>query len=279
LLLADVTLPKREAAFGKPRMEWKDFLALHRRSVRGWTRVGRVLLASAVLVLALCALDVWNWNWQPFIRGAEAHRLERFSYNSGLVLLVLLSGFVVELCIVSRESILSIAHLRFPGDAQRGQPDAESCSAKCAEELQRVETTGTISLTAAEVLTYPIYALALLMFARLSIFDGWAWSIRELGAIMIFVAWPLTCGLLLRRTAEQLRARIIDRMEDWQLDALTAGQREDAALVRETIEQVRAYQYGALGSITQQPVVRALIAPFGGFGLIALLDVLYVVGL
>ena len=86
----------------------------------------------------------------------------------------------------------------------------------------------------------------------------------------------------LRLTNEIARDRAIDRLQRTHNQLLDDDTKESK--VRQTriewmIDEIRSLERGAFAPWTRRPVVQAILIPFGGVGIVAILEVLTVVGL
>jgi hypothetical protein len=120
---------------------------------------------------------------------------------------------------------------------------------------------------------YPFVILSLLIVARLPYFGNWTWSPVVLVALTlhfslaIFAAWRLT------KTAREYREEVLARLRRRRRQDLMLAQRLPE--VTDTmIEEVQSIHQGAFSYLWEQPAIRALLLPSGGFGIATLFQYL-----
>jgi hypothetical protein len=87
----------------------------------------------------------------------------------------------------------------------------------------------------------------------------------------------IVCAVLLRRSAEDARQKVLARLDD---DRIRLHSRDQsAAQVDAMAARVNAVRTGAFAPYSQQPIVRALAATLTALGGPALLDYLYIGGI
>jgi hypothetical protein len=119
---------------------------------------------------------------------------------------------------------------------------------------------------------YPFVILLLIICARSAIFDNWDWTTSLLVMLGVTAALIVLSAYSLRLAAEQARDIALRRLNS---ELLRAIAREDAtakALLETVIAAVRGVTEGAYRPFTQQPIVRALLIPFGGYGGLAIIE-------
>jgi hypothetical protein len=119
----------------------------------------------------------------------------------------------------------------------------------------------------APLIWYPLIVLSLMIVARSSFFDNWAWPASLVLIFAITAAWALGSAILLRRAAEQLRQTALNDLRRFRL----LGQESEAKrhTFDELIAEIRDLKTGAFAPLTEQPFIRAIILPSGGLGLLA----------
>lgn len=127
----------------------------------------------------------------------------------------------------------------------------------------------------------PFAVLLLLIVSRSTVFDAWDFPLPLLVLLAAAALYATFCALSLRRAAEQARSRIVAAYEDECL-RLDAGRPQPdgadparlASGVRALLERMKQTREAAFLPLTQQPAVRALLIPFGGFGGVSLIEYL-----
>ena len=109
----------------------------------------------------------------------------------------------------------------------------------------------------------PFIVLAVLIFARSSIFDDWS---NPIGLVVVFglsFLYAIMCAAVLWRAASRARSAALERLTTALIRAKGAGG-VLASQVEIMIERVRGLQEGAFAPVAQQPLVRALLVPLSG---------------
>ncbi len=82
------------------------------------------------------------------------------------------------------------------------------------------------------------------------------------------------CALAMRYDAEQLRTHSLEQMH-LELGQVRAGNPEEKVTeeqIKAMIKEVESASQGAFCRLSENPVVRAVLIPFGGIGTLAMLD-------
>lgn len=122
-----------------------------------------------------------------------------------------------------------------------------------------------------KIIYYPFLTLFLLVVARSSLFD---WEPQKSFLFIFFIlGFVLSFGstLLLRKVAEQVRQHMLERLQS-QLYQAVGSNREK--IIRISMEEIQSYNKGAFCPLPQQPVLKALLLPFGGMSGVAFLEYL-----
>jgi hypothetical protein len=88
------------------------------------------------------------------------------------------------------------------------------------------------------------------------------------------LAW--SCAVILRRTAEKLKADMIDRLAQQSIGAYSAEppNKDDADRIQYILKEIKSIRKGAFAPFFQQPALQSLLASFAGIGGVNLLDFL-----
>lgn len=135
----------------------------------------------------------------------------------------------------------------------------------------RTEVVGSLIL-------YPFVVLFLMIVSRASFFDNWDWPIGLLLILGMSSAYALACAVVLRRAAEKARQKTIEHLRANLYEAIGDGETARAEQIRLLIEEARELRRGAFSHWKRHPVVKAVLLPFSGVGVLALIEVLSVIG-
>jgi hypothetical protein len=140
-----------------------------------------------------------------------------------------------------------------------------------------IQMIASLTETVGQLVIYPFIVIFIIMVARNAYFDDWDWP---LPLILVFVAngaYALSSGIMLRRAAETARQRALDSLTKKLFVAQgSPDESANAKTIRMTIKQIRTIQKGTFAPWSSHPLVGAILIPFGGSGLLALIQ--YLIG-
>jgi hypothetical protein len=132
---------------------------------------------------------------------------------------------------------------------------------------------------------FPFFVLLLLVVARSTLFDSLNFPLPLVAVLCGAVLYLVYCAMSLRSTAENARSVALSHYRDQLLLAksgqvpdvpATSGGPVDAEKLRaqleEIIERIKSTKDGAFAPLLQQPFLKGLLIPFGGFGGMSLLE-------
>ena len=128
-----------------------------------------------------------------------------------------------------------------------------------------------------KLVIYPFLIIVILMLSRSAYFDRWQWSLGLIIVITIHLFFALSSAVIMRRGAEELREVVRDDMSTLLVIKRGSGHASDHHLADQAEQALLAIdrlQKGAFTPWSQQPLVRALLLPFGGLGGLKLMDFL-----
>jgi hypothetical protein len=127
---------------------------------------------------------------------------------------------------------------------------------------------------------YPFLIIALIIVSRSALFANYAPSIPDLVSMGIGLLVVTACAVALRWSAEESRAKARRRLNEQIILARHLNDEGRRAGQLETLlGRVEELREGAFSPFSQQPLVRAMLLPLGGFGGTALLQYLMLPGL
>ena len=125
---------------------------------------------------------------------------------------------------------------------------------------------------------YPFIVLFLMIVSRNSFFDHFDWPISLLLLFGLLAAYAIVCVITLRNSAEKARKQAIRQLKEKLIVVQAAGDENKAKPITYTLAEIAAIEGGAFAPFSQHPVLKALAMPFGGAGLLTLLDYLALMG-
>jgi len=112
---------------------------------------------------------------------------------------------------------------------------------------------------------YPFIVLSLILIARTHYFDDWRASIHFialLSCLGLLYTWSV--AVTLRRQAEKTRKKIIDDFSKKLIQAVARDPKDTLVeQLKFVLEEIKKIDQGAFAPLTQQPLLRALLVPFG----------------
>jgi len=157
------------------------------------------------------------------------------------------------------------------------------CGASCEASSTYVDLVLSAHLTevVSDVVFYPFILSVLLLVARSRLFDNWVTPWGLMAVVAFGLALVIIGALALRSSAERIRRYTIERLTNAQFGARDSMASEPdknepcdpdkLKLMREVATNLRQ---GAFAPLSEQPIVRALILPFGGAGALSILEYL-----
>ena len=139
-------------------------------------------------------------------------------------------------------------------------------------QVARLRMAARRSEAVARLVYLPYIVMFLMFVSRSREFDNWDWPLSLTLVFVFNVAITVLCWAMLRRTAESLREEAIRHFEDARMGALYRGDSDAKDLYKEVIDEVQGIARGAFAPLSQNPVLRAVLIPFGGVGALALAD-------
>jgi hypothetical protein len=255
---------------------WRDY--------RQWISVTTVALRIAIGVTLYSVLSLVLISLDPPIapvRGPASLALDHFTAAAAV-----LSMLLLLVATLGRVAVSTLFLRRLYGDGAVAMPSDWSaatlnrfCGASCKAAKSYVDLMLSARMTESvgEIVLYPFILSVLLLVARSSLFDNWVTPRGLLVMIAFGLALVIIAALALRHSAERIRRYTIEQLVKLEVrmhGSLGAEEDKscDAATVRLMREVATNLNKGAFAPLAEQPIVRALILPFGGAGAMSLLE-------
>jgi hypothetical protein len=152
---------------------------------------------------------------------------------------------------------------------------------KGIREYLRLDFIAQLTQPITPLIGVPFYLIAVLVVSRSSLFDNWHWELNVLVFAFAVGLFSVISAIRLRRAAEVARSDIVDRLQKLKrqsMSGLEVSGGISTAQVDSLIALVKSEERGAFNRWFKNPVVQALLLPFGGAGAIALLEFVLTVG-
>jgi hypothetical protein len=143
---------------------------------------------------------------------------------------------------------------------------------------------------------YPFFVLTIMILSRNHYFDSWDWPPALLLILGCSSVYAVYCALRLRGAAERARTQCLTTLHeklsrvladkgepDARLNIMASNETAPATVshpkgladqLRMMIEQIEQTEQGAFAPVARHPVLAAVFMPFGGAGILALLEYL-----
>ena len=281
--------PPAHDYFGRPencgtaRVDATRLWHRYRRRTTFWPSAGRI---SAGVALAIAAAALVLYLDPPSVpaRGAVAFWAHQVLRATSVGVLAVLIFSVVDATRMSTALIRALAErptdwprrtlARFEGRC--GVP------ARLLEGYIDFEFIVALTRGVSRFIYYPFAVLLLLIVSRSTVFDAWDFPLPLLVLAATAALYATWCALSLRRAAEDARAEIVAGYEDECLRLRAAAHGEEsqrlATAVCTLVERMKGTRAAAFLPLSQQPAIRALLIPFGGFGGVSLIEYLVFAG-
>ncbi len=253
---------------------WQEHL---QRTRYRWSRIVPQVVIFGLLGASLFGL--FGFFGRPYIpfRGNVSAWVDTVVMGAGVVALLLLIFFVVDAMRLFR------AFIRRMTEGSTGWPavllvkQAMIRSPKCVSDWLDIRLIAKRTAVVSRLIYYPFIVLSLMIVARLRVFDNWDFPPPLLLIWGLSAGWAILSAILLSRAAEDARRAAIQSLRDTRYKLLQergSGWEEEAKQVDLTIEEIQSEREGAFADWTQHPVLKAILFPSGGIGLVAVLNYL-----
>jgi hypothetical protein len=141
-----------------------------------------------------------------------------------------------------------------------------------SELTRAMEVVGERTSAVGKFVVYPFCIMAVLVVSRSGYFDSWGFP-ASFAVIMFMVGvHAFAAAWSLRKLCERMRSELIKHVRTRMLE--TTGTKYEAGAWDNTLTFITEYRAGAFSEWFRNPLIRALLLPAGGAGVVtALLDV------
>ncbi|EAR20442.1 hypothetical protein [Nitrococcus mobilis] len=256
---------------------WQEYLALG--SCRN--RIKRTLLYGVLfMLLGSLLIRTFGPPGRPY-RGEISDLVDQGMLIISVGMMVALVFFVVDATRLAVRFIRQLADENQPWQREiierPSQPHRveETYLGPSLKIKLIAERTGVIG----QLIVFPFIVLSIMILSRLPYFDNWNMPIGLVLVLTLLFVFAATCGIALERAAEKARSWAIERLTDECVrvkgDPSVPGQH--AEQLHLLVEEIRHLRKGAFVPFIQQPVVKAVLLPFGGVGGVVLIQYLVAV--
>jgi hypothetical protein len=243
----------------------------------------RAMIATVVFILAGLVLATGDLPSRP-VRGPASYWVDFFLTVAVVVVYVFLAFFVADAVRMCKSFVrhLSTGKSEWPRettqrfivglDASRGRLPRSLARYNFLRDYIDMRLIAERTETIGSFIYYPFIVLLLIICARSPLLDNWGWNPSLLVMLGFSAALILLSAYALRLAAEGARDAALRRLG---MELLRAKARDDklgAELLTTAVQSVQNVSEGAYRPFLQQPIVRGLLIPFGGYGGLAILE-------
>jgi hypothetical protein len=128
-----------------------------------------------------------------------------------------------------------------------------------------------------DMIQYPYIVLFFIILARLPVFDNFSMTIPIFLILVTSALYPVVWALRIQFLATDLKENILVDIENIQSGMELRGVESNLIESVDNIkEKIRSIDRGAFRPLLEQPIFRALLAPFSGLGVVSLIEYLYI---
>jgi hypothetical protein len=229
------------------------------------TGFSRSQLVAAVVIACVgsvtSALLMFGRPHVPY-RGHASQWADIIIWNFCIVALTLLSCFVADSARRSGKFINEYAEAR----KREALGDVD--------ELLHLQILGRVTRPVEQSIYYPFFSVAILIVSCGSYFADWGIPLTSGVCAALICALALIGSWYLRRSAKNARRAAVERIKERLLSPGTGDDKLLSERLRLLLAEVQAYGVGPFGSVSQHPVLGALLLPSSGLGIWALLQYL-----
>jgi len=255
---------------------WKQNLAFGHWANR-LLRCG--LAAGLYFILAILLVCLFGLPFRPY-RGEANLWADAVLSVLSTASVVILIFFVVDATLLCTRFVEHLCShpTKWPPPLIGKPAEASNMDQKDLPEWLGIQFIAKRTEAVGRLIFYPFIVLFLMIVSRNSFFDHFDWPISLLLLFGLLAAYAIVCVITLRNSAEKARKQAIRQLKEKLIVVQAAGDENKAKPITYTLAEIAAIEGGAFAPFSQHPVLKALAMPFGGAGLLTLLDYLALMG-
>jgi hypothetical protein len=286
-------LHRAEASISKWRSECSDVSDGHPVSMEWiwnkYTRLGSLWMRSTRFVpitmlyfsIGIIIFCLFGIPFRPF-RGELSGIVDQVVLSLTVIAQVLLTFFVVD---ITHLSSCLIKHVAAPTvwneETLKKWSDTKGIPPDYLDEWLDVKFIAAHTHVVARFIYYPFIVLLIMILARFSLFDRFPWTWPLVIVFTLNLTFALYCAALLHTTAAEAKAKSLSFLGDklcclWKdKDKSGKGQMVHGGLIKQIehlIHEIEVNRQGAFVPLWENPVLRAFLMPFGGVGVLAMVE-------
>lgn len=238
-------------------------------------RFGRTILLS-ILYMIICfqIIAMWGLPFSP-VRGEKIIFWNKILLKLTIFIFTLLTFFVFDAIRILRRFVTAF----YGKDPQWEEKSLSQFGWQAGMSKEALGDWMLIRLVAkrteavGKLIYYPFIVWFMLVLSRLHYFDNWRTPVGL--AIVISLSALIACSsaFLLRRSAEGLRADLINRLEKKLITVLSAEslgkdkpENKRSEYIQKVIEEIKSIRRGAFAPVLQQPALQSFLGAFLSIG-------------
>ena len=271
-----------------PRELLSTRVAQYVRYCRGSRRFARTMAMFAIYAVFAVLVYLYSAPPPPPIRGVFAQSAYWYLMWAVLPLLMFSAFFSTDATMMCSRLLRSVASRNIEPDFSdelvrrtghrlglRGDSDQDDPADRGVREYLRLDFIAQLTQPITPLIGMPFFLIAVLIVSRSSLFDNWHWELNVLSFTFVVAVFSAISAVRLRRAAEVARSDIVERLENLRRRVLSSVGDTGGISTHQVdalVTLVKSEERGAFNRWFKNPVVQALLLPFGGAGAIALLE-------
>jgi hypothetical protein len=232
-----------------------------------WLRVG---VASAVYLLGAAVVMVLLGPPRAPLRGTASQVADYLALIVSVVPMIVLIWYVFDATLLSYRFIEAVGRSRDELPAGRVHQWPSGIPG-VPRERAAIDFLARHTASVGRLILYPFAILALIVLARVGYFDRWDWPLSLVIILGTNSLLALACAVILRRSAERIRAAVLPGLRERHLRSL-GGDPAAVERITSAMDDIRNERRGAFAPLSQHPVLGAVALPSSSLGLASLLE-------
>jgi hypothetical protein len=235
------------------------------------------LLPIVISYFLLCAVIISIEPPVSPLRGLLSFRVNNLILGASVLSSTFLIFYVFDVTRLCRRFI-TIASKNLPGwsseSLQKFAMDKEDDKELSMREWLLMHLIAKRTDAVGKLIFYPFIVWFILFLSRANYFDNWQTPLGLAVVISLGAVYAWSCAYLLRDTAEHARADAVHRLKEESMRVLATEpvNQEKMKRIEFVLKEISSLKEGAFAPFTQQPLLQALLVPFGGVGGVFMVD-------